>query len=65
MLKKWLTFGLTSAQEDRFRNACLAADLAQARISILLVLVAMAVLVILALLGPAIGDAYSNIIRQL
>ena len=33
--------------------------------ALILVLVAMAVLLILALLGPAIGDAYSNIISNL
>ncbi|OHD70990.1 MAG: hypothetical protein A2W19_07655 [Spirochaetes bacterium RBG_16_49_21] len=39
MLKKFLTFGLTPEQEDRYRTSSLAADLAQARISMLLILV--------------------------
>jgi PAS domain S-box-containing protein len=37
MLKKWLEFGLTGDQEDRFRQAHLQADLAQTRIGIWLI----------------------------
>ena len=38
MLGKWLTLGLNAEQEDRFRQANLAADIAQARICILLIM---------------------------
>lgn len=38
MLKQWLTFGLSSEEEDRYRKACFGTDLKQARICILLVL---------------------------
>ena len=36
ILNKWLAFGLSVDQEDRFRNASLAADLVQARVGVLL-----------------------------
>jgi PAS domain S-box-containing protein len=39
-LQGWLTFGLTPEQEDRYRTASLARDLAQARVAIGLMLVA-------------------------
>jgi signal transduction histidine kinase len=39
LLAKWWTFGLNAAQEDRFRQANLAADITQTRICILLILV--------------------------
>ena len=42
MFRRWLTFGLSAEQEDRFRQAGFAADIAQARICILVVLAAMA-----------------------
>src|SRR5271157_1167610 len=42
MLKRRLTFGLTPVQEERYRASSLAADLAQTRIGILLILVAVA-----------------------
>ncbi|HEX9186803.1 MAG TPA: PAS domain S-box protein, partial [Vicinamibacteria bacterium] len=54
-IRKWLTFGLTPAEEERYRRACLARDLAQARIAILPVLVAAVGLAAddYALLGPS------------
>ncbi len=39
MLKKWLGFGLTTEQEDRYRQSRLLADLTQARIGIWLIVV--------------------------
>ncbi len=41
MLGRWLTFGSSAEQEDRFRQASLRSDVAQARICISLVLVAL------------------------
>jgi PAS domain S-box-containing protein len=38
----WLTFGLSGAQEQRYRNFYLPADLAQARICVLLILIPIA-----------------------
>jgi PAS domain S-box-containing protein len=38
----WLTFGLTGVQEERYRNFYLAADLAQARMCVLLCLIPIA-----------------------
>ncbi len=39
MLERWLSFGLSAEQEDRFRQTSLGRDVAQARITIALVLV--------------------------
>ena len=38
MLRRWLTLGLSAEEEDHFRQAALAADIAQARTCILLIL---------------------------
>jgi len=48
MVTQWLTFGLTPDQEHRYRNSCLKADLAQAKVCILLLLV------------PVVGFAYND-----
>ncbi len=42
MLKKLLKFGLTPAEEERYRASALAADLAQTRVGILLIVAAVA-----------------------
>ena len=43
MSNKWLTFGLSGEQEDRYRDSCLPADLAQARTCIWLLLLTLMV----------------------
>ncbi len=55
MLERWLTFGLSAEQEDRFRRASFQQDVAQARICILLVLVPLLVFAIndYRFLGPS------------
>lgn len=39
MLRRWFTFGLTPEEEERFRRASLPADVARARVTVLLVAV--------------------------
>jgi two-component system, sensor histidine kinase PdtaS len=41
MFRRWLTFGLSEEQEDRFRQANFGADIAQARVCILLLMAVM------------------------
>lgn len=45
-IQKWLTFRLSAEQEDRFRQANFGADVEQARICILLIVMLIAVLVV-------------------
>ncbi len=45
-IRKWLTFGLSAEQEDRFRQVNFVADLAQARICIYLLILPIVVFVI-------------------
>lgn len=45
-IRKWLTFGLSEEQEDRFRKINFGADITQARIFIFLIILPFAVLIV-------------------